>query len=415
MPKNIVVCCDGTGNEFGESKSNVIKLYKTLVFDAAQTGYYHPGVGTMGSRNALTGMGKGWTKLMGLAFGYGISDNVADAYQFLMRNFKLGDAVYVFGFSRGAYTARALCGMLHLLGLLPEGNEGQIPYAIRMIKGKINFPVAADFKKTFSRECKPYFVGVWDTVSSVGWIYNAVRFPFTRATNNPDFQIVRHAISIDERRSFFPSNGFGPLYKDKHPESRLHVEQDVLEVLFAGVHSDVGGSYPEDESQLSKISLRWMLAHAESAGLKVNPSRKMEILGAKGTSYVAPDPESTNQHESLHGMLWRFAELWPKMVSVEKSPNVWKRRLHFNFGRRRKFTELPLPAVHESVQKRMAAKPLDNSGPAKPDMNPRPFPYKPKNLPAQPHFVSDDYRKPDPPSASSSFVSAARHASQSAG
>ena len=171
MAKNVVVCCDGTGNEFGESNSNVVKLYKTLVRGPSQVCYYHPGVGTMGARNALSPIGKWWTRILGLAFGYGISDNLADAYQFLMRTFEPGDHLYVFGFSRGAYTARALCGMLHAVGLLTQGNEALIPYAIRMIKRKkIDFGIAADFKKTFSRECKPHFVGVWDTVSSVGWV-----------------------------------------------------------------------------------------------------------------------------------------------------------------------------------------------------------------------------------------------------
>src|SRR6476660_8936470 len=222
MAKNIVICCDGTGNEFRESKSNVVKLYKMLVHDDSQLGYYHPGVGTMGARSALSGITRWWTRVIGLAFGYGISDNIADAYQFLMRTFQPEDTLYVFGFSRGAYTARALCGMLRIIGLLREDNEGLIPYSIRMIKQKkIDFAVAADFKKTFCRECKPHFVGVWDTVSSVGWVYNAVRFPYTRATRNPDFQIVRHAISIDERRAFFPSNGFG-----KHHDAK----QDILEV-----------------------------------------------------------------------------------------------------------------------------------------------------------------------------------------
>jgi uncharacterized protein (DUF2235 family) len=385
MSKNIIICCDGTGNEFGESKSNVVKLYKSLICDATQIGYYHPGVGTMGARSALTGIAKWWTKVMGLAFGYGISDNVADAYQFLMRNFKPGDNIYVFGFSRGAYTARAICGMLHIVGLLTEGNEGLIPYAIRMIKNKkINFGVAFDFKKTFSRECKPYFVGVWDTVSSVGWVYNAVRFPYTRATRNPDFQIVRHAISIDERRAFFPSNGFG-----KHHDA----QQDILEVLFAGVHSDVGGSYPEDESQLSKIALRWMLVHAEAAGLKVDQNRKADILGAK-KPYVAPDPTSENQHESLHGFWWHVAEIWPKIVSVEKSPDEWKKRIWINFGRRRRFTELPLPLVHDSVRQRMEFQPPIGGTSAKPGMKRHPFPYKPNNLSAQPQFVPDEYGKP---------------------
>src|ERR1700733_13121138 len=237
MPKNIVICCDGTGNEFGNKNSNVIKLYKTLVCDAGQVAYYHPGVGTMGARSALTGIGKWWTRVIGLAFGYGFSDNVADAYQFLMRTFEPDDTVYVFGFSRGAYTARALCGMLHSVGLLSVGNEGLIPYAIRMVKSKkIEFGVAADFKKTFSRECKPCFVGVWDTVCSLGWVYDAVHFPFTTATKNPDLRFVRHAISIDERRAFFRQNLFG---------TPNNPQQDVVEVWFAGVHSDVGGSYLE--------------------------------------------------------------------------------------------------------------------------------------------------------------------------
>ena len=136
MAKNIVICCDGTGNEFGQSNSNVVKLYKVLTRSDVQITYYHPGVGTMGSRNALTRFGRWWTRLIGLAFGYGISDNVADAYQFLMRNFQTDDSVYIFGFSRGAYTARALCGMLRIVGLLTQGNEGLIPYAIRMMKQK---------------------------------------------------------------------------------------------------------------------------------------------------------------------------------------------------------------------------------------------------------------------------------------
>jgi uncharacterized protein (DUF2235 family) len=362
MPKNIVICCDGTGNEFGERTSNVIKLYQTLVRDATQVAYYHPGVGTMGARTALTPIGKSWTRLIGLAFGYGVSDNIADAYQFLMREFEPGDQVYVFGFSRGAYTARAICGMLHIVGLLTKGNEGLIPYAIRMIKRKkIDFDVAADFKKTFSSECKPHFVGVWDTVSSLGWVYNAVHFPFTRATKNPDFQIIRHAVSIDERRAFFRENLFGPPHDS---------QQDVKEVWFAGVHSDVGGSYPESESQLSQIALRWMLCEAELAGLTIDPHQKADILGAT-PPYVAPDPLTRNQHESLQGSWW-IAELWPKLVNVKNDQGVWMKSIRMNFGRRRWIP--PDSVVHESVKQRLA-----NAVP----------PYKPGNLPQQPGVIQD--------------------------
>lgn len=87
-----------------------MKLYELLVRDKTQMTYYHPGVGTIGARSALTAMGKWWTRVIGLAFGYGISDNIADACQFLMKTFEPGDRVYVFGFRRGADTARALCG-----------------------------------------------------------------------------------------------------------------------------------------------------------------------------------------------------------------------------------------------------------------------------------------------------------------
>lgn len=364
MAKNIVICCDGTGNQFGEENSNVVKLYKTIVRDESQVAYYHPGVGTMGARNALTTISKWWTRVQGLAFGYGISDNIADAYQFLMKTFEPGDRVYVFGFSRGAYTARALCGMLHAVGLLTEGNEGLIPYAIRTMKQKaIDFAVAVDFKRTFCHECKPHFVGVWDTVSSVGWVYDPVRFPFTNATHNPDLQVVRHAVSIDERRAFFRQNLFG------QPQSS---QQDIVEAWFAGVHSDVGGSYPESESQLSKIALQWMLCEAEFAGLAVDPQRKADILDSK-PPYVAPDAITMNQHESLRGWWW-IGEFWPKISHVLTSEGAWKRSIRINLGRRRYI--VPNCLVHDSVEQRLA-----NPGTG----------YKPPNLPDRRRSLSTRY------------------------
>lgn len=366
MAKNIVICCDGTGNEFGTQNSNVVKLYKTLVSSNTQIAYYHPGVGTMGARSALSRLGKWWTRVLGLAFGYGISDNVADAYQFLMREFEPRDRVYVFGFSRGAYTARALCGMLHVVGLLTPGNEGLIPYAIRMIKRKkIDFGIAADFKNTYSRECKPHFVGVWDTVSSVGWVYDAVRFPFTRATKNPDLHIVRHAVSIDERRAFFRQNMFGAPHD---------AQQDVKEIWFAGVHSDVGGSYPESESQLSKLALRWMVCEAQIADLAIDEKRKADILGGKAP-YVAPDPMTKNQHRSLRG-LWWIAEIWPKVVHVQNAQGVWRKSIRFNLGRRRSMP--PGSLLHVSVERRLMNGSLG---------------YMPRNMP-QPHSTVHD-RCPD--------------------
>lgn len=225
-------------------------------------------------------------------------------------------------------------------------------------------------KKTFSRECKPHFVGVWDTVSSLGWVYNAVHFPFTRATKNPDFHIVRHAVSIDERRAFFGENSFG---------EPSNAQQDIKEVWFAGVHSDVGGSYAECESQLSQIALRWMLCEAELAGLLVDPSRKIAILG--GTPpYVSPDPTTKYQHESLHGAWW-LAEVWPRVVHVQTSQGVWRKSIRLNLGRRRSIP--PGCLVHESVDQRLKK--------AKP-------PYRPSNLPDQRSAIKERCANRDSPS-----------------
>lgn len=202
MTRNIVICCDGTGNQYGTANSNVVKLYSTLSSNDKQTAYYHPGLGTMGARNALSTIGKWWTQLRGLAFGYGFSDNIADVYSFLMAEYKPDDKIFIFGFSRGAYTARALCGLLRMFGLLTPGNEALIPYALRLYKGNDprKFDIAAGFKSTFSVPCSPYFVGLWDTVSSVGWILDPIHtkgghLPYTATL--PGVTVLRHAVSID--------------------------------------------------------------------------------------------------------------------------------------------------------------------------------------------------------------------------
>jgi hypothetical protein len=350
MPRDIVICCDGTGNEYGSSNSNVVKLYWALPLVAGSTvAYYHPGVGTMGARNALTAIGKFWTKVRGLAFGYGVSDNIADAYTFLMNEFQPGDRIFIFGFSRGAYTARALCGMLTMFGLLRPGNEGLIPYAMRLFKSgsEDRFDIAKGFRGTFSVDCEPYFLGLWDTVSSVGWILDPIglrpgSMPYT--TKFPDVQFIRHAISIDERRAFFRQNRVhGPAFPT----------QDIKEVWFAGVHSDVGGSYCEAESGLSKIALRWMFCEAQSAGLPIDAQKLVEMLGGD-SCHVAPNP-AARLHKSLHGFWW-IGEFWPKHhVNAVAVPGQGEPKyvpgIRFNLGRRRVIPEGV--RIHQTVFERM--------------------------------------------------------------
>jgi len=369
MPRNIVVCCDGTGNQYGAENSNVVKLYWTLSAQDKQVAYYHPGVGTMGARNALTAIGKWWTRVRGLAFGYGFSDNIADVYSFLMREFRPGDQIFIFGFSRGAYTARALCGVLHMFGLLTPGNEALIPYVLRLYKSNdpCRFDIASGFRTTFCVDCTPCFLGLWDTVSSVGWILDPIssksgHLPYTATL--PGIPILRHAVSIDERRAFFRQN----LIHESLPPT-----QNLKQVWFAGVHSDVGGSYCERDSGLSKIALRWMLCEAQSSGLMLDPQKVIDVLGGK-IPYAPPDPRAT-QHQSLHGFWW-LGEIWPKhhfrAVPVPGQDKLeYKSDIRLNLARPRTIPEGA--HIHHSVFDRMR----DKSD------------YRPKNLP-QKHVVEKE-------------------------
>jgi uncharacterized protein (DUF2235 family) len=210
MGKNIVICCDGTANEFAQDRTNVVKLYYTLEQSTGkQIGFYHPGLGTMEPSGALATPARKITRFLGKATGYGLSNDIRDAYVFLMNNFQDDDKVYLFGFSRGAYTARAVCSLLTMYGLIHPGNDPLVPYAIRMMmaidraqvrkqeKGnnptedyavKNYFQLARDFRNSMCRPvCNPHFVGVWDTVSSVGWKDNPVKLPFT--ADNPSINI----------------------------------------------------------------------------------------------------------------------------------------------------------------------------------------------------------------------------------
>ena len=201
-----------------------------------------------------------------------------------------GDQLFLFGFSRGAYTARAVASVLRMYGLIRPDNEPLVPYAIRMMMGYRARARTRTATHNRSRRlfrsgtglqgvrcqvphCWPWFVGVWDTVSSVGWIENPLKLPYI--ADNPSIQIGRHAIAIDERRAFFRSH----LWRPSSRADQEHGPKDLKQVWFPGVHCDVGGGYLEAESGLSKVALEWMLDEAQSAGLLVDPARRRQILG----------------------------------------------------------------------------------------------------------------------------------------
>jgi uncharacterized protein (DUF2235 family) len=380
--KKIVVCCDGTGNEFAgvnseNSNSNVVKLYTALKLNNQQIAYYHPGVGTMGDPTKA-GVPRKWSVIKGLAFGQGFEENVLDAYRYLMQHYNSGDTVYLIGFSRGAYTARALAGLLQGYGLLCRGNEGHIPYAWRMYTQQMQdqrqqnrHTIATDysFRDTFShKDFMLHFVGLWDTVSSVGWISTPLRL--LHLAQNPIIVTGRHAISIDERRCFFVDNLWGEPVDVEIPavlcgtarENEIPKMQDILQVWFAGVHSDVGGSYPQLKSGLSNITLKWMMDEAKAADIVFDPIRRNVVLGEPPTpaedpcgltAGIAPlyeKPLSSPLHNSLT-LPWWLLEVFPHRYydrddSHEKMriPLAARRRLHKG------------ALVHSSVRDRLQEK-----------------------------------------------------------
>ena len=355
MPKNVVICCDGTANEFAKDVTNAIKLFRTLVLNTSrQIGFYHPGVGTMEPPGALTPFRGRIMRLLGKAMGGGLEDDIRDAYVFLMRTFEPGDRLFLLGFSRGAYTVRALASLLHMYGLIRPDNEPLVPYAIRMLVGihrahkktllqrlhlkqqtdiRALFKLATDFKALFCQTaCRPHFIGVWETVSSVGWVGNPLTLPYS--SDNPDIAIGRHAIAIDERRAFFRSNLWHP--------TPTGGPQDVKQVWFPGVHCDVGGGYPENESGLSKIALEWMLKEAIAAGIYTDPVKVDEVLGRSGGDYSPPDPKA-----KLHCSL--TPSWWPAEFIPKPHYNWKKRKEEYRANLFRRRTIPPAALVHQSA------------------------------------------------------------------
>ena len=282
--KNIVVCCDGTNAKYDaeDENTNVVRLFERLGKDGEeQISFYDPGVGTYSPmRSAL---GRWMEKTNMAASGAGIQTNVEEAYMYLMDNYEPGDKVYLFGYSRGAHTVRALAGMLHKCGLLTKGSNNLVPYATRMYKEK-NDAIAARFKGSFSRECKPHFIGVWDTVASTGWLWWRKYFPNHRL--NRDVAYGYQALSVDERRSHFRVALWD--------ESDIPDGQTIEQVWFSGFHADVGGQ--KADRRISDITLGWMLRHASSKGLLLRENWRESLR-----------PDSSGQINPSHRHIWRLS------------------------------------------------------------------------------------------------------------
>lgn len=367
MPRNIVLCLDGTWNKPGqkdlgvETKTNVRKLFEALADRPDQTSEYFPGVGTDPGE-----------KVSGGAFGWGLFDQIKDGYRSLRRDFTPGDRIYIFGFSRGAFSARSLAGMILRCGIVRKNVEDvKIPglaaellttqqdgnlkidatdKAFAMYKHgyeEKNRPDVEQFKREYCHDAPVRLVGVWDTVGALGipdeFFIPALRkvdraidaklYGFLDTDLSPRVAAAYHAVAIDERRKpFLPT-----LWTDARGATpRINVAgSNVEQVWFAGAHSNVGGGYAD--SGLSDIALKWMIARARSNGLQLEPA----ALAA-----LRPDPKA-KRRDSLEEFV---------AIAGEKKGLffAWIDRIATRFVG----VDRAIPAgscIHESVDQRLAA------------------------------------------------------------
>lgn len=277
--KRLIVCCDGTWNKPEQLKegllapTNVSKLALAIARQddkgTPQLVHYQRGVGT-----------RTWEKLRGGALGIGLSRNVRDCYGFLVENYEPGDQLFFFGFSRGAFTARSLGGLVRNSGILLSHHRARIDDAYRLYRSpdKNTEPASLEadmFRRLYSHPLPEIeFIGVWDTVGALGIPAGPFtppaltkRWSFHDTKLSSHVRHAYHAVAIDERRGIFEPALW--IRQDHAP-----ADQDLEQVWFAGAHCDVGGGYAD--TGLSDIALLWMVAKAKACGLALDSARLVE-------------------------------------------------------------------------------------------------------------------------------------------
>ncbi|KAF8594957.1 hypothetical protein BDV93DRAFT_576847 [Ceratobasidium sp. AG-I] len=313
--RRLVVCIDGTSNQFSDKSTNVIELYSHIKKDGSQLTYYNSGIGTYANPSwySFAHMKQAFDNQIDLMIAWNLEKVIMGAYRWLSDTYQPGDDVFLFGFSRGAYQVRALAAMINSVGLLYAGNQEQIPFAWELYaKGDHQDKKSLNtFKKAFSQESfNIHFIGAWDTVSSVGIIRKKL-LPGVEACEG--VTRFRHALALDERRVKFL-----PEYVTCEPDLGDEPEKDekkekfqrIKEVWFAGTHSD-------DNPDLARAAepLMWMMGEAKQAGLVLNSFvPQVNIKGAEVT-------------ESLRGP-WHALEYIPFSRPLYRSNGITRQAYH---------------------------------------------------------------------------------------
>lgn len=329
--QRLILLFDGTWND-PQDRTNVYRLAGDILdYDdhgVRQRFFYEPGVGT-----------RRWERVIGGAFGVGLSDNLQKGYEWLVRRYCEGSQIFVFGFSRGAYTARSLVGMIRKCGLLRVATPGLVAEAETLYRDKAAAPDSErcrEFRARYSREVEIHLIGVWDTVGALG-IPGTILSERGRLTwhDTQLSSIVRHAyhaVALDEHRAAYDVSLWSHATGQKKP-SQVEVEQR----WFIGAHANVGGGYRMEDGgfdPLASLAYGWMCEKAIVAGLK------LRIAAPLPDAYRAVPRDSyqeflkgayrwfrstTRQGDGRHHRAYARDYQGNPAVGVTVDPSVWQR------------------------------------------------------------------------------------------
>jgi hypothetical protein len=347
LPRQLIVCCDGTNNTItaGRHDTNVVRLLNLLEPGAQnQKLYYDPGVGSadqMPATDSWDRITRKFERLRGLASGGGVYDNIASAYRFLAEQYQDGDQIFLFGFSRGAFTARAVAGMVNAYGLLQPHNMELLATLVAAYFSPVNDAAAPGGKRTRGnviayiaehfcahppRQVAVHFVGVFDTVESVGMPGFRRKFTTDGMVSIKAYLHVRQALALDEVRWSFTPRVYWEGDFDYHDADGRH--RTLRQRWFRGVHADIGGGYPEAaspgsgkrarrdeqaprESLLSDQARRWMIDEALACDLRLAPCIEPQHRPGRGTPVL--------HNEALASPWWGVAGLVARDRSLPRS------------------------------------------------------------------------------------------------